>query len=86
MSWGVGLRCSLDPALLWLWWRLAAVALILPLAWELLILPLAWEPPFAVGAAQRNGKKTKKKKRKKRKQECVCVYVCVCVYNWFTLL
>ena len=24
----VGLRCSLDPALLWLWCRLAAMALI----------------------------------------------------------
>ena len=27
-------RCRLDPALLWLWCRLAAVALIRPLAWE----------------------------------------------------
>ena len=26
------------------------------------IRPLAWEPPYAVGAAQRNVKKTKKKK------------------------
>ena len=31
-----------DPALLWLWCRLAAVALIPP---------LAWEPPYASGAA-----------------------------------
>ena len=30
-----GRRCSLDPALLWLWLRLAAAALIRPLAWEL---------------------------------------------------
>ena len=31
-----------DPALLWLWWRPAAAALIGP---------LAWEPPYAAGAA-----------------------------------
>ena len=35
-------RCSLDPALLWLWCRPVDVALIQPLAWEL---------PHAVGAA-----------------------------------
>ena len=28
-----------------------------------LIQPLAWEPPYASGAAQENGKKTKKKKK-----------------------
>ena len=43
MSCGVSCRCSLDPVLLWLWHRLAAVALIRPLAWEL---------PHAVGAAE----------------------------------
>ena len=31
-----------DPTLLWLWYRLAAVAQIQPLAWEL---------PYAAGAA-----------------------------------
>ena len=31
-----------DPALLWLWWRPEAVALIKP---------LAWEPPYAMGGA-----------------------------------
>ena len=31
-----------DPVLLWLWCRLAATALIRP---------LAWEPPYAVGVA-----------------------------------
>ena len=31
---GVGRRRSLDPELLWLWRRPAAVALIQPLAWE----------------------------------------------------
>ena len=36
VSCGVGPRHSLDPALLWLWCRQAAIALIPPLAWELL--------------------------------------------------
>ena len=31
---GWGCRCIFDPAWLWLWCRLAAAALILPLAWE----------------------------------------------------
>ena len=35
VSCGVGCRCSLEPRLLWLWWRLAAAALIRSLAWEL---------------------------------------------------
>ena len=30
---GIGCKCGLDPELLWLWCRLAAVALIWPLAW-----------------------------------------------------
>ena len=51
---GVGCRCGSDPALLWLWRRPVAAALIGP---------LAWEPPYAAGAAQRNSKKTKKKKK-----------------------
>ena len=42
MSCGVGSRCSSDLALLWLWCRLATVALIRP---------LAWEPPHAIGEA-----------------------------------
>ena len=37
-----------DPALLWLWRRPAAVALIRP---------LVWEPPYAAGAAQEIAKK-----------------------------
>ena len=36
MSCGVGRRCGSDPALLQLWYRPAAAALIEPLAWELL--------------------------------------------------
>ena len=35
VSYGVGHRCSSDLALLWLWCRLAATALIPPLAQEL---------------------------------------------------
>ena len=42
MSTGVGCRLGLDPALLWLWCRLAATAPIQP---------LAWEPPYASGMA-----------------------------------
>ena len=53
LSCGVGCRCGLDPALLWLWRRPAAVALILP---------LAWEPPNAMGVALKRHKKKKKKK------------------------
>lgn len=54
MSYGVGHRRGLDPALLWLWCRLAAMALIQP---------LAWEPPYATGVAL----KSKKKKEEKEK-------------------
>ena len=51
MSCGGGHRCSSDLALLWLWGRPAAVALILPLAWEL---------PYASGAALEKKEKEKK--------------------------
>ena len=44
--------------MLWLWRRLAAAALIGP---------LAWEPPYAAGAALEKTKKTKKKKEKEKK-------------------
>ena len=47
MSCGVGRRCGLDPALLWLWRRLAATAPIRP---------LAWEPPYAEGVALKSNK------------------------------
>ena len=42
MSCGVGCICGLNPELLLLWGRTAAVA---PIG------PLAWEPPYAAGAA-----------------------------------
>jgi len=47
MSCDVYCRCSLDMALLWLWCRLAAAALIQP---------LAWEPPYAAGVALKKKK------------------------------
>jgi len=44
-----------DLALLWLWCRLEAVALIRP---------LAWEPPYAIGTAPQKRQKDQKKKKK----------------------
>ena len=55
MSCGVGHRRGSDPALLWLWRRLVATALIGP---------LAWEPPYAMGGALEKAKIQKKKKKK----------------------
>ena len=55
---GVGPRCSLELALLWLWCRLWATAPIRP---------LVWEPPYAAGVAlKKKRKKEKKKEREKR--------------------
>ena len=59
MSIGVGHSHNLDLALLWLMCRLAALALIGPLAWE----------PYASGAALK--RKRKKKKRKLRTNNIV---------------
>ena len=42
--------CGLDLALLWLWCRLAVVALIRPLAWKL---------PYATGMVLKRQKKSK---------------------------
>ena len=50
MSCGVGCRCGSDPALLWLWCRPAATALIRP---------LAWEPPYSAGTALEEAKRQK---------------------------
>ena len=50
MCCGVGRRLGLDPELLWLWRRLADVALIQPLAWEL---------PYAVDTALKRQKEKK---------------------------
>ena len=45
---GIGHRCGLDPALLWLWHRPAVAAPIRPLAWEL---------PYATGVALKSTQK-----------------------------
>jgi len=60
MSCGAGRRCGSDLALLWLWCRTAAVALIRPLAWESM---------YAASAALKRQKKKKKKKKEERKKE-----------------
>ena len=52
MRCGVGRRRGWGLLLLWLWHRLATVALIRPQPWEL---------PYAMGAAQKRQKKTQKK-------------------------
>ena len=57
MSCGVGCRRSSDPALLWLWCRLASPALIRS---------LVWEPPYAAGVALGKARRQKKLKKKKR--------------------
>ena len=44
MNCGIGHRCGLDMALLWLWHRPAAAVPIRPLAWEF---------PYAMGAVQK---------------------------------
>ena len=48
MNCGVGRGHGSDPALLWVWYRPAAIA---PVG------PLAWEPPYAMGAALKRPKK-----------------------------
>ena len=54
-EWGCDRRCSLDPALLWLWRGLVAAAPIRP---------LAWEPPYAKGAALKGQNKYINEKQK----------------------
>ena len=82
MSCGVGHICSLDPTLLWLWYRPAAIAPIHPLAWEL---------SYVAGAALKRKKDKSicifKERRKQitvtlmcalefsRETECMCVCV-----------
>ena len=56
---GVGHRCGSDPALLWLWCRPAAIALIRP---------IVWEPPYAASAVLKRKKKVIKNKVYKKNQ------------------
>ena len=60
-----------DLALLWLWYRLAAVALIRP---------LAWEPPYAAGVALKRTTTTTKKTLKKERFN-----TCKMVWKWTNL-
>ena len=53
MNCGIGCRCSLDPALLWLWHKPVATVPIQP---------LALEAPYVVGAALKDKKKKKEEK------------------------
>ncbi len=66
MGCGVSHRCGLDLALLWLWRRLAAIALIRP---------LAWEPPYAEGVALEKAKRQKKKKKEKKKEKLSLMFL-----------
>ena len=61
LSSGVGRRCSSDPAFLWLQCRMAAVAPIQPLAWELSYLSYA----AVVALKNKNKNKTPKTKNQK---------------------
>ena len=79
MSCGVGHRGGLAPALLWLWCRLAATALIRS---------LAWEPPYAMGAALKS--KTKQQEQQKNKTEerlCVkcIIFIGVFISAWYII-
>ena len=56
MSCCLGRTCGLDLALLWLWRRPAAAALIQPLVWEL---------PCAMGVDTHTQKKEEEEKEKK---------------------
>ena len=60
MSYGVGHRCGLDLALLWLWHRPAAIVLIQP---------LACERPYAAGAAPPKQKSKTEKQTNKKLQD-----------------
>jgi len=66
MSCGVGHRLGSDPALLWLWHKPEATALIRP---------LAWEPPYAMGVALE--KHTKKKIKIKKNLHITDSWPCV---------
>ena len=58
----------LDPALLWLWCGLAAVALIRPLAKEF---------PYVMGVALKSQKKKKKKEREREKKTKGIIIYCL---------
>ena len=61
MSCGIGCRRGLDPMLLWLWYKMAAAAVIRPLARELL---------YATGEALKSKKKRGGDKKKRGSFHC----------------
>ena len=58
MSFSLGHRCGLDPALLWLWCKPAAAALISNL--------IAWELPYPLGAALKIQRRRRRRKWRRR--------------------
>ena len=77
MSCGGGHRSSLDPALLWLWHRPAAVVPIQLLAWEL---------PYAAGAASKSKKiKNKIKLKSHLNQNKIYEHLFLCLATWTSL-
>ena len=86
MSHGVGRRCGLDLALLWLCRRPAVTPSIRP---------LAWEPPYALGMALKRQKINKQTKTVQPKgvnssiypqhRYCATVGVLVCLVFFFFL-
>ena len=60
MSFGIGHQQDLDPVLLWLRSKPAAIAQILP---------LAWKPAYAMDAALKSKKKNKTKQKTKQNKK-----------------
>ena len=76
MSCGVGRRCGWDTELLWLWYRLAAVA-----PNEL----LAWEPPYAASVALKSKQNKIKQQDLWLNTECdafIYLYFLPNSHNW----
>jgi len=77
MSCGVGHRCSLDPALLWLWCRPAVVA-------------LTW--PLGTSTCRKWGSEKQKKKKKRSPYMCLSLPlscplgICFCLLSCFSPL
>ena len=73
MSCGIGPRHSLDPELLWLWYRPVAAALIRPLAWELL----------CAASAALKSQKTNKQTNKKTEYPIEALLESICYFGEF---
>ena len=78
MSCTVGRRYSSDPALLWLWHRLATAAQIQPIPWEL---------PYAAGEGLKKSKTKQKKTISTHEQRHVQKYSLHShIYNIYTYI